>query len=197
MIYFASANPNKLKEFKEIIKEFDLQLISKDISKELEEVEKGTTFLENAFLKAKKAYELTKENVLADDSGLEIEALHGFPGIYSARFASNLSYPQKNQLILDKLQSYDNRKARFCCALVLVTKEGKVYKAEGYMNGNISKEICGQNGFGYDPIFIPDGYDKSCGELEEEIKNTISHRYHAYQELKKKLPIKFLRREEL
>lgn len=196
MLYLASSNPNKIKEFQEIMPEFSFELLDKDVAKELENVESGTTFLENAFLKAKKAHELTNATVIADDSGLEIEALNGFPGIYSARFAAPITdYKIKNQLILDRLQGIENRKAQFHCALVIITKDGKVYKGEGIMEGSIAYEASGNKGFGYDPLFIPKGYQESVACLDSSVKNKISHRYRAYCDLKSKLPESFLRRE--
>jgi len=176
--------------------EFNFELLDKDQARELESVESGSTFLENAFQKAKKAYELTNATVIADDSGLEIEALNGFPGIYSARFAAPITdYRIKNQMILDRLQGIENRKAQYHCALVVITKDGKVYKGEGIMEGSIAYEVSGSQGFGFDPLFIPKGYKESVASLDSSVKNKISHRYYAYCDLKSKLPESFLRRE--
>lgn len=197
MIVLASSNKNKIKEFKDIASHFDFNIISSEVADKIKDCEVGSTFLENAFMKAKAVYDIVGGNVIADDSGLEIEYLDGFPGIYSARYLAPITdYKIKNQSILDKLNGVENRKARFVCALVLISKDGTKYQSEGYMNGHIAYEIKGNNGFGYDPIFIPDGYEVSSAELSEEEKNSISHRADAFKKLYAKLPKNFLKWEE-
>ncbi|MGI6377777.1 RdgB/HAM1 family non-canonical purine NTP pyrophosphatase [bacterium] len=197
MIYLASSNPNKLREFQDLLPNCQLVLLNKNILDKLKDIETGSTFLENAFFKAQAAQKLVKESVIADDSGLVIEALGGFPGLYSARFANNESYEVKNQLILDKLVSIKNRNAYFSCAVVLITKEGEIYQGEGKMEGSIAFEARGKNGFGYDPIFIPKNYKKSSAELTAKEKNAISHRALALQDLLSKIPETLAKKEGL
>ena len=144
--------------------------------------ERGKSFAENALIKAKAAWELSHDWSLADDSGLCIDALDGKPGIYSARYAET---PQKRiERVLKELDGVENRKAHFICHMTLINPKGEVaLSCEGICRGTIINEAKGVNGFGYDPIFMPEGYDKTIAELPEDEKNRISHRFKALTEV--------------
>lgn len=183
-LIFASANNGKIKEVAEILeREITLKgLRDVGISEEIPET--GNTFHQNAFLKANYVYQKTKSNCFADDSGLEVEALHNEPGVNSAYYAGLPRNDDNNiQLVLKKLSHQSNRKARFVCVICLIMN-GTTQYFEGIVNGQISLQPRGHNGFGYDPIFIPDGYTQTFGELSHSIKNTLSHRYLALQKMK-------------
>src|SRR6266516_2283120 len=151
--------------------------------------ESGTTFKENAILKAVAVSKRMPGFVIADDSGLEVEALGGAPGIHSARDACvNASDKVKIAKLLRQLAKGDQRHARFCCVLA-VARDGHVLATfEGVVEGKIAERPCGSDGFGYDPIFIPDGFEETFAELPEEVKNSISHRAKAIRKLQAKLP---------
>lgn len=172
-IVFATGNAHKLQEINEISKGTGVEFVLPPA--EFNPIENGTTFEENSLIKAKEAARLSKNISLADDSGLCVEALNGEPGIYSARYDST---PQKRiDKLLNNLAPFGNRNAKFVCAMTLVDEFGQVLDKEvGECYGKIAKIQSGHNGFGYDPIFIPDGYDATIAEMSEEIKNTISHR---------------------
>ena len=183
-IVFATSNPNKLKELKEIvsangIKDIEFIMPPKDFNP----IENGTTFEENSLIKAKEANRLTGEIALADDSGLCVEALGGLPGILSARYAD--TQQEKIAKLLKEVEPHNNRKAKFVCAMTLVGKNGEILFADrGECFGEIAKQPAGQGGFGYDPIFIVD--DKNgltMAELSEAEKNEVSHRGRALQKL--------------
>jgi len=181
-LLLATQNKNKVIELKrllEVYPQFEvLSLSDFDIQDDIEET--GLTFEENARLKALHIYQLTHIPCIADDSGLEIEALNNEPGVYSARYlGENTSYTIKNQIILDRMKDSVNRKARFVSVVCLVLNEEEVYTFEGFMPGSIGNEARGSNGFGYDPIFVPNGYTLSYAEMELETKNTLSHRGQA------------------
>ncbi|WP_040683803.1 XTP/dITP diphosphatase [Thermobrachium celere] len=184
----ASNNNHKVQEIKEILKPLGIEAVSlKEAGISIEIVEDGTTFEENAYKKAKTIYDITKEAVLADDSGLEVYALNNAPGVYSARFAGEeCNYKKNNEKLLELLKDMpdDKRGARFVCTMILITKEGEVIKSVGTVEGVISKEPRGTNGFGYDPLFIVPELDKTFAELSEEEKNKISHRARALENLK-------------
>ena len=172
-IVLATSNPNKLREIEEICNPNNIKFILP--SKDFSPVENGKDFEENSLIKARAAWELSKTWSLADDSGLCIDYLDGKPGIYSARYAET---PQKRiERVLWELSEADTRKAHFSCAMTLINPKGEVeYKCVGVCNGSIIKETKGTNGFGYDPIFLPDGSTETMAELSEEEKNKISHR---------------------
>lgn len=178
-ITLSTSNPNKVEEISKIV---DINIGIEWIIGKVDVEEDGTTFEENAIKKARAAYELYGPSV-ADDSGLEIYALDRFPGIRSARFMEGVDYTIKNRKILEMMKEFDEnqRKARFVC--VAVYYDGKPFTFEGVIEGKISNEIRGYNGFGYDPIFIPYGYDRTFGELSREEKNSISHRARAFKKL--------------
>lgn len=149
-----------------------------------ETVEDGTTFYENSLKKAREISEISGEYVVADDSGLCVDFLGGMPGIYSARFCGEHGNDKgNNDLLLEKLKDTENRAAHYACCVVLVSPNGKVYSAEDYMYGAIAKECSGTNGFGYDPLFIPNGYNVTLACIPENEKNAISHRGKAFRKL--------------
>ncbi len=189
-IVVASHNPGKVIEIKDLFKPFQIKTIS---SSELflpEPEEDGLTFLENARIKAKTASSLSKLPALGDDSGLVVEDLDGAPGIYSARWAGlNKNFYNAMHLVWEKLGGFEKKfikdkpKAYFSCALVLAWPDGHTEEFEGFVNGFIVWPPRGENGFGYDPFFIPDGFNKTFGEIDPEEKHAISHRSEAFKNL--------------
>jgi XTP/dITP diphosphohydrolase len=190
-IVFASGNEGKVKEIKEMLQGMGIELVSlKDYTGLPEIVEDGKSFLENALKKAKIISAFTGETVLADDSGLQVEALGGEPGIYSARYAGEKATDDDNiNLLLAKLKniSQEKRTAFFCCALVLYSPDGSYDSFESRWEGQIIDERRGDNGFGYDPVFFATELKKTAAELPAEIKNKVSHRGQAFAQLKRKL----------
>ena len=188
-IILATTNKGKFADVKEILKDIDVQIFSFLDFKNYPDVEEtGKTFLENAILKARASYEEFKIPSIGDDSGLESFQLNGEPGIYSARYAGDNTNDEKNNLkLISKLESYSEpHKGRFVCAAAYF--DGKEIKsAFGEVRGEIIKNPRGKNGFGYDPLFVPDGYSLTMAELSHEDKNKISHRLNAFKELKKYL----------
>lgn len=183
-IVFATGNPHKLKEIKEIAGDTDIEFVLP--AEGFNPVENGSTFEENSFIKAKEAARVSGMMSLADDSGLCVEALDGGPGIYSARYAET---PQKRiDKLLDTLTPFKNRRAKFVCAMTLVDSEGnKIFSATGECHGEIAKKQSGTGGFGYDPVFIVENSGKTMAELSENEKNLISHRGRALREVLKYL----------
>ncbi len=183
----ATGNMGKKKEFDELFRQVGVNFSSlKDIGFEGDIEETGTSFEENAFIKAKAIAKDSNLPVLADDSGLEVEALNGAPGIYSARFAGpGASDLENRNLLLDKLKGQNNRNARFVCVLALVYPDGREKKYEGFCPGQVALEEKGSLGFGYDSLFIPEGYNRTFGELGMEIKEKTSHRTRAVEALLK------------
>lgn len=176
-IIIATSNKGKLKEFNEILNKYNIKCIGlEELCYADEIVEDGLTFKENAFIKGKTIFELFNKPVLSDDSGLCVKALNNAPGIHSARYMNLDSFDEKMDYILEQL--HEQRDAFFNCTLCLYTSEN-VYYFEGILNGVISKEKNGTNGFGYDPIFIPNGYEKTLAQLDSNEKNNISHRSEA------------------
>jgi XTP/dITP diphosphohydrolase len=182
-LIFATHNANKLKEVKSLVPT-SIELLNLDdinFTTEIEETE--TTIEGNALLKAKTIYEKTGFNCFADDSGLLVDYLNGAPGVYSARYAGEPKNDENNlQKLLHELKSTENRKAHFKTVMALIVN-GKEYLFEGIINGEIINEKRGNHGFGYDPIFIPNGYTKTFAEMDSETKNAISHRGIALQKL--------------
>ena len=191
-IIAASSNAHKIKEIQTIMSKFGMEVVSrKDAGiPDFEIEEDGETFEENSY---KKAYEIMKtcgEITVADDSGLMVDYLGGAPGVYSARFAGKECDDSKNNEKLLKLLgglSGEDRKAKFVSVITLVYPGGETLVARGECPGRIIEAPTGENGFGYDPIFVPDGYDKSFGQLSEEEKNEISHRAKALEVLERLL----------
>ncbi|MBR1424427.1 RdgB/HAM1 family non-canonical purine NTP pyrophosphatase [bacterium] len=172
-IVFATSNPHKVLEVNEIAKGSGIEFILPPAS--FSPNENGKTFKDNSYIKAKEAARLSNTMALADDSGLCVEALNGEPGIYSARYDST---PQKRiDKLLKNLTPFGNRKAKFVCAMTLVNAKGEILnQVIGECHGQIAKVQSGINGFGYDPIFIPDGYGYTLADMSEDLKNKISHR---------------------
>jgi XTP/dITP diphosphohydrolase len=185
-ILLATTNKGKLHDVQEILKGIDVEILSFLNFSDYPNVEEtGTSFLENAELKAKAAFEIYGFPSFGDDSGLEAFQLNGEPGIYSARYAGEDADDEKNNLKLIKKLSElpEPHPGRFVCAAVYY--DGKDFKsAVGEVRGNIIRTPRGKNGFGYDPLFVPNGCDKTMAELTHEEKNKISHRLNAFKELK-------------
>lgn len=181
-LIFATHNNNKVKEVTKMLPSYLSMKSLTDINFFDEIEETGETFEENAQLKAQTIFEKTGKNIFADDSGLVIEALNGAPGVYSARFAGTGKDEDNIAKALKELEGKTNRKAYFISIFCLIL-DGKEYFFEGRVNGTIATEIMGDNGFGYDPIFIPDGFSKSFAQMSPEEKNAISHRGKAVEKL--------------
>lgn len=195
-LIFATGNANKMIEIREILGELPVDILSmKEAGIEADIVENGSTFEENALIKAKEICKLAGEMVLADDSGLEIDYLNGEPGIYSARYmGENTSYHIKNKNLMERLQGVpdEKRTARFVCAIAAAFPDGRHFVVRGTIEGMIGYEERGENGFGYDPIFYLPKKGVSTAELSSEEKNSISHRGNALRKMKE-----LLEREEL
>ncbi|MBQ2608710.1 MAG: RdgB/HAM1 family non-canonical purine NTP pyrophosphatase [Paludibacteraceae bacterium] len=186
-LVFASNNAHKLDEVRAIMPAGVEVLSLRDIGFDAEIDENGATLEENSKIKAEAVAAFINDGmmidgVFADDTGLEIKALGGEPGVYTARWAGEPAANRKKALA--ELAEKTNRNAQFRTVITLI-KDGKTVQVSGIVRGQIAKEEYGQGGFGYDPIFIPDGYDKTFGELPAEVKNGISHRARALQELVK------------
>ena len=186
-IIFATTNENKMKEIREILADFPVEILSlKEAGIQADIDENGSSFEENAAIKAEAIERMTGAIVLADDSGLEIDALDGAPGIYSSRFmGEDTSYDIKNNALIEKLENVadPDRTARFRCCMALVLPDGREFVTEGAMEGIIAREPKGINGFGYDPIlFIPE-YNRTSAELSSDEKNNISHRGEALRKM--------------
>ena len=189
-IVFATNNLNKLRELRYAIKDFDI-IGLKDLNIIEDIPETGNSLKDNALQKAKYIYDKTGLNCFADDTGLEIEALDGRPGVYSARYAGPDCDSEENMnKVLNELGSLKNRNAAFSTVIALII-EGDEYFFEGKVEGEILKDKQGIDGFGYDPIFRPFGYDQSFAEMSLELKNKISHRGLAVDKLIKFLKNKF------
>ena len=181
-LIFATHNNNKVKEVTKMLPSYLSMKSLTDINFFDEIEETGTTFEKNAQLKAKTIFDKTGKNIFADDSGLVIEALDGAPGVYSARYAGTGKDEDNIAKALKELEGKTNRKAYFISIFCLIL-DGKEYFFEGRVNGTLATEIMGDNGFGYDPIFIPDGFSKSFAQMSPEEKNAISHRGKAVEKL--------------
>lgn len=190
-VIFATGNENKMKEIRQILGDLDIEIQSlKDAGIHADIVEDGTTFEENAMIKANAISKLTGEIVLADDSGLEIDYLNKEPGVYSARYmGEDTSYHIKNATLIERLNGVpdEKRTARFVCAIAAVFPDGTVKTVRGTMEGRIGYEERGVNGFGYDPIFYLPEYGCTSAELSMEEKNKISHRGKALNAIKDEL----------
>lgn len=190
-IIFATGNAGKMREIKEILSDMDAEVVSmKDAGITADIEENGTTFEENALIKAKTIAEMTHEIVLADDSGLEVDYLNKEPGVYSARYmGEDTPYEIKNQAILERLSGVpkEQRTARFVCAIAAVLPSGEELVTRETIEGYIGDTPAGENGFGYDPIFYVDEYGCSTAELTEAQKNAVSHRGKALRAMKEEL----------
>jgi XTP/dITP diphosphohydrolase len=182
-LIFATHNKNKLKEVRNLIPN-SIELLSLDDLTLLEEIEETASTIEgNALLKAQTIYKQTGINCFADDSGLLVDALNGAPGVYSARYAGQHKNDNDNleKLLID-LSGEENRNAHFKTVMALIF-DGKEYFFEGIINGTITNQKSGSNGFGYDPIFLPSGYAETFAEMSSDLKNVISHRAKAMKKL--------------
>jgi XTP/dITP diphosphohydrolase len=190
-IIFATGNEGKMKEIRMLLKDLDCQVISmKEAGIDTDIIEDGDTFEANAIIKAKAIMEMTGEIVLADDSGLEVDAMDKGPGVYSARFmGEDTSYDIKNNYILDRLKGLkgSDRSARFVCVIACAFPDGRILTTRGEFEGLIGETISGENGFGYDPIFWVPEYGCTSADLSPEVKNEVSHRGKALREMKDKL----------
>lgn len=197
-IIFATGNKNKMIEIRMILADLGCKILSqKEAGIQADVVEDGQTFEENALIKAmtiadiaRKMPEYKNAVVLADDSGLEIDALNKEPGIYSARYmGEDTSYDIKNQALIDRLEGVpdEKRTARFVCAIAAALPDGSTEVVRGTMEGRIGYEITGENGFGYDPIFYLPQFGCSSAELEPEKKNELSHRGEGLRKMRKVL----------
>lgn len=189
-LVFASNNAHKLEEIRAILgNKFDVKSL-KDIDCNVDIPETGTTFRENALQKARYVKEHFGFDCFADDSGLQVEALGGEPGVYSARYAvkngRQVTAGNKDDanmdVLLEKLAEEENRKACFRTCIALIY-EGETHFFDGVVEGHIITEKRGDGGFGYDPLFVPDGYEKTFAEMGNEVKNNISHRAKAVEKL--------------
>ena len=188
-IILATQNNGKIKEFNELAKGTDLSFIPIPSNPTFPQ-ETGSTFFENASIKANFIFSLTGRTCLGDDSGLEVDALNGKPGVHSSRFSKKATDESNVDKLLDELKGipHEDRSARFKCCLVLI-QEGtnNLIGSEGFIEGKIAEEKKGDKGFGYDPIFIPEGSLLHMAEMDQEKKNLISHRANAFKSLLEKL----------
>ena len=184
-IVIATNNPNKVEEYRQMFASIsNIKLFSlKDENIHIEIEENGKTFKENSLIKAEAISKFTNKFILADDSGLEIEALDNFPGIYSARFMEGRPYKEKWAAIFEMLKNKENKNAQFHCAITFITPAKEKYVFEGIEKGYITENIEADNGFGYDPIFFSNSLNKTFGNATEEEKNAVSHRGKAFSQL--------------
>lgn len=185
----ASHNEGKIAEIKTLLAPYNIEVTS---AKELrlgDVEETGTTFAENATIKAQEVCLMCDLPCLADDSGLCVDALDGRPGVYSARYAPNRDFGKGIKMLLSEIKDSGNpsRKAHFSCCMALACPNEKIKLFEGRVDGTIAEKPHGKGGFGYDPIFIPDGYNETFAELGENVKNKISHRRRALEKFVKEL----------
>ncbi|NPB05409.1 MAG: RdgB/HAM1 family non-canonical purine NTP pyrophosphatase [Aquificae bacterium] len=190
-VLVASSNPKKVREIEEILRPLGIEVVKPPRPLEVEEW--ANTFFGNAYLKAKAYYEAFGIPALADDSGLVVEALKPYPGVYSARFYSLEEFGKEEPVpsadaanvrkLLRALEGKTDRRAKFVSAVVLYAGEGKVLAAEGEVEGTIVGEPRGGGGFGYDPVFVPKGFEQTFAEMEPSLKHSLSHRGKALRRL--------------
>ncbi|MCK8815840.1 XTP/dITP diphosphatase [Natroniella sulfidigena] len=187
-LFLATGNENKVKEMKEILSDTEIEILSQaDIGELPEVVEDATTFTGNALKKARELGQQTQLPTIADDSGLVVKALDGQPGVYSARFAGEDATDEaNNQKLLESLAEVplEERTAYFACAMAFVSPTGEEKVVQGRCEGKIALEPKGEAGFGYDPLFIVDGYERTFAQLGAETKNQVSHRAKALEKMK-------------
>ncbi len=186
----ASKNKGKIKEFEQMLGKFDFQVLSLNDFGQIEEPEEtGSTFLDNAKLKASYYAQKTKEYCMADDSGLQVDALNGAPGVYSARYAGLDATDEKNnKLLIKNMTGQTNRNCQFFCALAIADPTGKiVFTTQGLCHGTLLEQPIGDNGFGYDPLFFSVDLQKTLAQALPDEKNSISHRSKALQDMVKLL----------
>lgn len=186
-IILATNNENKVREINAILASFGITVESAASAGGIPKVEEnGSTFAENALIKAHTAASHLGLPALADDSGLEVPALGGRPGVYSARYAGpGCTYADNNRKLLDEMAELgdEKRRGRFVCAAALAFADGQEYIVEGELAGMVTTETKGSGGFGYDPVFVPDGYERTLAEMSAEEKNEISHRRRAFEKM--------------
>ncbi len=187
-LVIASHNKGKIREIRELLEPFQLDVVSAGDLGIPEPDETGTTFVENSVLKAVEIMKHCGLPCLADDSGIAIDALNGDPGVYSARWAQKEDGTRDFSLAYDRifksLDPQQSHKAHFVCVLTLAFPDGATHSFEGQVHGHICLPARGDHGFGYDPIFTPEGYSQTFAEMEQDFKDGISHRYHAFEQLK-------------
>jgi len=193
-LLLATNNPGKVGELRNLLSGIPIDIVTlADVGVDMDIAETGATFAENAALKSSGYAQLAGVHALADDSGLEVSALGGRPGVYSARYGGKAAtFVEKMELLLAELKTVgdSNRAARFVASMALSDPSGEVLCcSEGICEGRISDRPRGSGGFGFDPLFVPDGFDRTFGELPESVKQATSHRYRAFCEI-----IPFLRR---
>ena len=192
VIVAATKNRHKIQDIEAITQEFGMSIISRDEAgvPDIEINEDGETFEENSYKKAFEIMKLCNNITIADDSGLEVDCLDGAPGVYSARFAGKDGDDDANNRKLTELIKdvpYEQRTGRFVSVITMVFPDGETISARGEVEGHLLTEKRGTSGFGYDPLFVPEGYDRTFGELGPEIKNSISHRSRALARLRELL----------
>ena len=180
----ASHNPGKVRELQAILQPLHVEIISAAVMGLEEPLEDGHSFEDNARIKAEFATSATGLPSIADDSGLVVPALNGSPGIYSARWAGPDKNYQKAMLLIQKQLGHLDKKAHFTCALAIALPSGLCPTFIGHVFGKLSFPPKGQNGFGYDPIFVPDGFEETFGEMQPEKKHSISHRAAAFAQMR-------------
>ena len=181
-LILATHNDHKAKEFRDILPQYSVQTLA-DLGHDDEIKEAATSLEGNSFIKAETVFKRYGHVVISDDSGLEVDALNGAPGVYSARYAGDSRNDQRNtEKLLDELQGASNRKAQFRTVITLMNAENS-FQFEGIVKGTIAKSPLGEAGFGYDPVFIPEGVQQTFAELAANEKNKISHRANAIEKL--------------
>ncbi|NMW84260.1 RdgB/HAM1 family non-canonical purine NTP pyrophosphatase [Peptoniphilus sp. AGMB00490] len=190
-LVLSTDNINKLREIREILQDLDVKIYGKsDIEGlDFEVIEDGDTLYDNALKKASAMADRVNYAVLADDTGLFVNSLNGEPGVHSARYASEHDDKKNREKLLNNLKNKEDRSAYFKTQIVLIDEDKNIIPIEGVCSGKISLEEKGDNGFGYDSIFVPDGFDKTFAEMSHEEKNEISHRARALKNLRDKLSI--------
>ena len=188
-IVLSTDNINKLREIREILEDLDVKIYGKSDIEGLnfEVIEDGDTLYDNALKKASAMADRVDYAVLSDDTGLFVTALNGEPGVHSARYASEHDDKKNREKLLNNLKDKEDRSAYFKTEIILIDEDKNIIPIEGVCPGKISLEERGDNGFGYDSIFIPEGFDKTFAEMSHEEKNQISHRSRALKNLKDKL----------
>lgn len=189
-IIIASNNKGKLKEINAILKDYGYTGVSmlEYLKKDIDIIEDGVTYEENAVLKAKTISKLTNKIVIADDSGLEVESMPNELGVYTARFRNDLTQYQRNELLIETCKERNNFKAKYVACIVLIKPDGNQYTFYGEMVGSISKHQKGESGFAYDPVFFLEEENRTVAELSLEEKNKYSHRGKALKKLSEELP---------
>ncbi len=188
-IIAATQNKGKIREIQEIFGKLGFEVISqKEAGFDVDVEETGSTFLENAFIKARAIYNLCHQAVIADDSGLSVKSLDGAPGVYSARYAGEgATDSERMEKLLFEMSGKQERSAEFTSSVVIILEDGREFSATGKVKGEITYEKKGENGFGYDPIFYSYELEKTFAQADDTEKNSISHRARALTELYKKI----------